>query len=378
MAGKDINQAQRDMVKGIIKGFKTDVLNGKHERNLYTDHFTLGQYLEVNRPGFTLPTFDDLLRGLHHLPSGLDARGLTECLSWYLNFRDSFTPKLDLNVLHAQALIRALRLSLKPFGPQNLDCNALKEWKEKGCFEERKVYYEPAKPTPTTREAGDQRRTQMHMNLNDHEVQLDLTLPLRHVLTFPFLALHSVVGAALKMGIDKAENRQAEREGAEGRRRLEAKWAARLAGDPELDEDESNDKPAAVEVEEQQEESLMEVKKEPNRIPKRSITPADLRTLAPMPKKSMASSPKDATDTLPPHIPTGPCADQPLLAMDSAYLTRDYGTRAPSPAYTADSAYGRRGCEPQRPTDQRDPSSRGGRPYARGRGGYQGVQLPAP
>jgi hypothetical protein len=287
-----MNQVQRDQVKGTIKDFKSDILNGKHERNLNTDHLTPGKYLEDHRPGFILPTFDDLLRGLQHLPSGLDARSLTECLSWYLNFRDSFTPKLNLNVLHAQALIRALRLPLKPFGPQNLDCNALKEWKEKGRFEERKVYFEPAKHTATIRNAGDERRAQMHMNLDEHEVKLDLTLPLRHVLTFPFLALHSVVGEALKMGIDKAENRKAERKGAEGRQRLEAKWAARLAGDPEPDEAEAKEEQIVEEMEVQQEATLEE-KNEPYRIPKRPITTQDLRTLAPMPKRNMTSQSAD-------------------------------------------------------------------------------------
>jgi hypothetical protein len=371
-----MNQVQRDQVKGTIKGFKSDILNGKHERNLYTDHLTPGKYLEGHRPGFTLPTFDDLLRGLQHLPSGLDARTLTECLSWYLDFRDSFTPKLDLNVLHAQALIRALRLPLKPFGPQNLDCNALKEWKEKGRFEERKVYFEPAKPTTTTRNAGNERRTQMHMNLDEHEVKLDLTLPLRHVLTFPFLALHSVVGEALKMGIDKAENRKAEREGAEGRQRLEAKWAARLAADPDPDDVEAKEEHAAKAAEVHQETNVEE-KEEPYRISKRPITTQDLQTLAPMPKKNMTSQPADEHIPSAPHIPTVPRA-QPFPAMGGAFLGREYGTPASSSAYMADAAYGRREYESLRPTDQRNPLSRGGRMNARGRGGYQGGQPPAP
>jgi hypothetical protein len=373
---RDMNNIQRDQVKGMMKGFRTDSLNGKHERNLHTNHMMPGKYIELNRPGLVVPTFDDLLRGLHHLPSGLDARGLTECLSWYLNFRDSFTPKLDLNVLHAQALIRALRLPLKPYGPQNLDCNALKEWKEKGRFEERKVYYESAKPTTTTSKEGDQRRTQMHMNLDDHEVKLDLTLPLRHVFTFPFLALHSVVAEAYKMGIDKAENRQAEREGAEGRQRLEAKWAARLAGEPEPEE-ETMDEDVAEEVQEQQQEAPVQEMKEPHRTSKRPITTQDLRILAPMPRKIATSQPTNGPSPLGHYIPTGPRPDatssryaQPFLPMAGAHPTRDYGQRAPSSAYNPDAAYGRRGYEAGRSTDQRDPSQRGGRPGARGRGGH--------
>jgi hypothetical protein len=97
------------------------------------------------------------------------------------------------------------------------------------------VFYEPARTASTKIEVTDQKRSQLHMNLDDHEVKLDVQLPLRHVLVFPFLALHGVVGEALKLGIEKADARKAEAEAAEGRRMLEAKWAARLAenADPE-------------------------------------------------------------------------------------------------------------------------------------------------
>jgi hypothetical protein len=113
----DLNNYQRDTVKTVIVGFKTSSYKGKSDRNLRTEHLVSGPHIKSLRKGYTLPTFEDLVRGLQRLPSGLDARGLSQCLSWYLNICDSFSPKLELNVLHAQSLIRALRQPLKPFGP---------------------------------------------------------------------------------------------------------------------------------------------------------------------------------------------------------------------------------------------------------------------
>jgi hypothetical protein len=196
----------RDGVKATLPNFKTNTYTGIPDRNLRTDQFSPGQHIESRRKGFVLPTFEDLVRGLQHLPSGLDARSLTQCLSWYLAYRDSFTPKLDLNVLHAQSLIRALRLPLKPFGPQNLDANALQEWRSKAKFEELKI--EDIKRAEVVHHPEQNPRTQLHLDMDQGEVSMQLALPIRHVLTFPFLALHGMIGEALKMGIEKAELRQ--------------------------------------------------------------------------------------------------------------------------------------------------------------------------
>jgi hypothetical protein len=97
-----MNSYQRDTVKTVLPGFKTATYKGKADRDLRVDHLAPGPHIEKTRKGFTLPTFEDLVHGLQRLPSGLDARGLTQCLSWYLNMRDSFTPKLALNVLHSR------------------------------------------------------------------------------------------------------------------------------------------------------------------------------------------------------------------------------------------------------------------------------------
>lgn len=229
-----MNSYQRDAVKSTIPSFKTASYTGKPDPNLYTDELALGRHLSDTHKSFSLPSFDDLLRGLQHLPTGLDARGLTQCLAWYLHCRDSFTPRLDLNVLHTQALIRALRQPLKPFGPQNLDRNALQEWRDKAGFDSTKL---PTSPTPkkqSVKQTEAQQKTQLHMNLDNDSVQLNLTLPLRHIFTFPFIAVQGLVGEALKLGLEKAERRQSAREAQDERRAVEAKWAARLASNADV------------------------------------------------------------------------------------------------------------------------------------------------
>lgn len=334
-----MNQYQRDSVKKIIEGFKTDTINGKHDTNLHTDQLEPGRYIAERRSRYVLPTFGSLLAGLNHLPSGLDARGLTECLSWYLNVRDSFTPKLELNVLHTQALIRALRIPLKRYGPQNLDCNALKEWKEKGKFEERNVYYEPARPMSTSTEDDARRRSQLHMNLDGQQVKLDVQLPLRHVLTFPFLALHSVIGEALKLGIERAENKKVERVTAEGRAMLEAKWAARVAENAEPEEQVRDVDARQLHAMAEKPEVTVKADdgaREPYRIPRRTLSAEALLTLAPAPRRAPTAPPSNG----------GPHGLR--ATPEPVYLDRAWGTPSPSYAYAPRSVYGRREYESPR------------------------------
>ncbi|KAL1795559.1 hypothetical protein ACET3X_005783 [Alternaria dauci] len=380
MSGAMMNQMQRDSVKNVILGFKTDTVQGKHDANLYTDHLEPGRFIAEKRNGYTLPTFDDLLNGLHHLPSGLDARGLTGCLSWYLSFRDSFTPKLELNVLHTQALVRALRIPLKPFGPQNLDRNALEEWKTWGKFEDRKVFYEPAKPTSAKVEDTKQKRSQLHMNLDDHEVKLDVQLPLRHVLVFPFLALHGVAGEALKLGIEKAENRKTERESVEGRRKLKAKSTAKLAGATGLggaDQKTDTEQAQKMVVKPEMVAKAKKWTNESDRVPERALTTEALRNLAPAQKKP-PNAPPATGGPLGRREPTEPLAAPPSAEAFGRHLfapsrsmhpDRSWGVPAPPSVYAPPSAYGRRGYEPRRPTDQRDEKkdSSGARYYQSGR-----------
>jgi hypothetical protein len=233
------------------------------------------------------------------------------------------------------------------------------------------VFYEPAKTASTKIEVTDQKRSQLHMNLDDHEVKLDVQLPLRHVLVFPFLALHGVVGEALKLGIEKADARKAEAEAAEGRRKLEAKWAARLAenADPEGEQEvpEIAKEPEPVVKPEEQIEG-------PYRMRRRALTMEALRTLAPAPKKTPTAPPVNGGPFVY-RTPTGPRAAasstqsigrQPFVPPELTYSNRVWGAPAPSSAYAPHPAYERREYDSTRLADQR-----GGREDGRGASYHQ-------
>lgn len=282
-----MNQFQRDTVKTLIPGFKTESYRGKHTRDLSTLHLEPGKYITERRDGFTVPSFDDLLRGLVNLPCGLDARGLTECLKWYLSVRDTFTPALEFNVLHVQALVRALRVPLRKYGPQNLDCNALREWRDRGRFQERKVVVRAARsapPPPTTtteRKRGENegKRSRLFLNLDSQDVGLDVQVQMRHVLTFPFFALHSVIGEALRLGISKAERRLKEREGA-----MDVKGLGEKAAADTMDE---VNQQATTQREPLTRNTQPTIQtQDAFRIPNRPLTTENLRTLPPVPRKS--------------------------------------------------------------------------------------------
>jgi hypothetical protein len=347
-----MNNYQRDIVKTAIPGFKTATYKGKSDRNLRTDHLAPGPHLQSMRKGFSLPTFESLVHGLRHLPSGLDARDLTQCLSWYLGICDSFTPKLDMNVLHTQSLVRALRQPLKPFGPQNLDRNALQEWRTKGCFEESKVEYKKRESHQSNVAEEQLHRSQLHLDLDEDEVKMELTLPVRHILTFPFLALHGVVSEALKLGIEKAEVRQARRKEGELKSVLEARWAARIAASEEVEmaDEEQHDDAARVET---PSEVVAEEPKKPYRIPKRP-RPLDSDQQAP----SIPTRPR----LLAPAVPR-PASSYPHYGGP---LSRPWHAPAPSSAYRPsqqgqESVYGRRDL----PSIRTDPRRTGTLPNGR-------------
>jgi hypothetical protein len=333
-----MNNYQRDTVKLAIPGFKTTSQKGKSDRSLRTDHLIPGPYIQSASKGYTLPSFEDLVRGLQRLPSGLDARGLTSCLSWYLNIRDTFTPKLELNVLHTQSLIRALREPLKLFGPQNLDRNALEEWRSKGTFESVKI--EDKKRHLPTAEAVQPGRSQLHLNLDEGDASMKVTLPLRHVLTFPFLALHGVVREALKLGIEKAEMRQGAKKETANTRALEAKWAARATEkeDVELGDKEQENMPT------QDNSPVQLMIGGPHRIPKRPL-PVDIDKLSAHKKINI---PTDSLNTPVPHKSRAATlrALAPAAPRNAGYLNRSWDSPASSLSYmppsTQDNVYGRR------------------------------------
>jgi hypothetical protein len=221
----NINQFFRDVLKNEFPDVKVSSFQGKPDRNQYTEHLKPSRLLNGSRYGFVVPTFNDLLKGLVHIPTGLDARGLTQCLTWYLVVRDTFTPRLDLNVLHMQSLIRALRVPLKHYGPRNLDKQALQEWKEKGHFTKRRVEDESASSTADLVDHLPEqlKRSRVTINLKAGTVGVDVVVKLRHVLTIPYLTIGRMICKALEMGIEKAEARRASREARESIAKLETK-----------------------------------------------------------------------------------------------------------------------------------------------------------
>lgn len=211
-----MNQLQRDTVQRSLPGFKTIGYEGKGDSAMRVDQLKPGAYLEKKIKGYTVPTFDDLLRGLKFVPTGPDARGLTQCLTWYLEICDTFQPRLDLNVLHAQALIRALKMPSQPVGTQDLNRYALQHWREDKGFKKidtvnkgPRETYEGRKEEIASKSASER----AVVNIRTETIRTEVSIPLRNILAFPFLALHGVVSAGLKMGIDKAEQRRATRKG---------------------------------------------------------------------------------------------------------------------------------------------------------------------
>ncbi|EAT79241.2 hypothetical protein SNOG_13357 [Parastagonospora nodorum SN15] len=296
--GPDIMGMQRDAVKTSLPGFKTARYKGKSDCNLRTDQLVPGPYIESMSKGYTLPSFEDLVRGLRRLPSGLDARGLTTCVSWYLNIRDTFTPKLELNVLHTQALIRALREPLKPFGPQNLDRNALEEWRNRGSFETVEIEHKKRQHQPVADETTQDGRSQLHLNLDQEDVSMKATLPLRHIMTFPFLALHGVFAEALKLGIKKAEVHRAARK-EEAHESAPKRSARTKSQDVEMADEKEQ---IASGPDKTPEQPLPEESNEPHRIPKRPLA-VETSELSSHKKLHIPSGPRNPTPPLRPLAP---------------------------------------------------------------------------
>ncbi|KAL5113143.1 hypothetical protein ACEQ8H_008991 [Pleosporales sp. CAS-2024a] len=329
-----MNNCQRDAVKTEIPGFKTSTLAGKPDRNLRTDHLVPGNYIQSMRKGYTLPSFEELVRGLRRLPSGLDARGLTQCLSWYLNVRDTFTPKLELNVLHTQSLIRALRQPLKPFGPQNLDRNALEEWHNTGTFETVEIEDRRLDQPPATAKTLGRTRSRLHLDLDEEDVSTDVVLQVRHILVFPFLALHGVVGEAFKLGIRNAQTRQTfDREDINKRVR-ETDWSAQAKGVDNGKTSHGGPQQDGSTPGTMSSEPGIEEAKGPSRISKRPL-PIDTEKLSSHKKARVRPSRPHAPAAAGPRrlAPPPSQALRPAPPRDQSYLSRPWNSPAPSSAY---------------------------------------------
>ncbi|KAF3048420.1 hypothetical protein E8E12_011788 [Didymella heteroderae] len=211
-----LNQIQRDTVRRRLPGFKTTGYEGKGDPETHTKGLKLGAYLEEKFMGFTVPSFGDLLHGLKFIPTRLDARGLTQCLAWFLRVRDIFQPKLELNILHAQALIRALGQSLPPVGVQNVNRYALEQWGKEETSERIGItavgsgLEEGGRGKDNAVKSPGERAV---MNIRHNTIKAEVRIPLRNILVFPFLALHGVISEAFEMGINNAERRRAARKG---------------------------------------------------------------------------------------------------------------------------------------------------------------------
>lgn len=133
-----------------------------------------------------------------------------------------FSPPLALNVLHVRELVHTLRIPLKPYGPRNLDIAGLTEWRGRDRVMERKVADELASRLHDNDNESDEslqdegKRSKLRINVVDNggdgNVQADVEIKIRHVLTFPFLAVQRLVGEALRMGIENGEQRRRIRE----------------------------------------------------------------------------------------------------------------------------------------------------------------------
>jgi hypothetical protein len=76
-----MNQMQRNATKRRLPAFKTTSYEGKGDPDMHTSGLKPDQYLKDRLQVFTVPSVDDLLRGLDFLPTGPGARQLAQCLT---------------------------------------------------------------------------------------------------------------------------------------------------------------------------------------------------------------------------------------------------------------------------------------------------------
>ncbi|KAF2651187.1 hypothetical protein K491DRAFT_782049 [Lophiostoma macrostomum CBS 122681] len=210
-SGRVLHEHFRALFRGTIRDFNITKWAGKPDSNLYTDHFESNRTVE--RRGHCVPTFEELLSGLKYFPTGIHARGLTQCLIWYLNNRNMFSPPLQFNVLHTQALLRVLQIPVKNPGHRNLDMVALQEWKDHAKFTEKEVDGE--KKTCDTSDKlipEHDPGPKIILNMEQESVSLKLDVKLRHILTLPYMAIGNMSCELLRWGIEDIEQRQKERD----------------------------------------------------------------------------------------------------------------------------------------------------------------------
>jgi hypothetical protein len=236
--GNSFRDFFRQAIRGNDPTFKVTDLEPKADLNLYTEGFYSTQFIESR--GYTVPTFDDLLKGLKFLPTGLDARELTQCLVWYLNSADLFTPRLELNVLHVQSLVRALKLPLKDYGFRNLDIIGLNEFHEHDGYpnsrqaDNERIVCNKETETDESRvkkkgygvkdaQLGVEKGKHITLHIDSSNGTITTTVPIsvRSIFQLPFMSMYGMVAVALRMGIENALTKKALRERSENGQNVE-------------------------------------------------------------------------------------------------------------------------------------------------------------
>jgi hypothetical protein len=170
--------------------------------------------------GYIVPMYESLVAGLKLLPTGSDARELTNCTTWYLQHRDLFTPWLELNIPHTQSLVRALRQPLEPAGGRNMDALGSEEWTKNKKFSGiRPEGTEITKKMPTLEQESRPKNSRLTVSTATSKVSVDVNVRLCHVLLFPFLTIMGVTGEYWKLekrrveelGSEESEDEEPER-----------------------------------------------------------------------------------------------------------------------------------------------------------------------
>lgn len=214
----------RDGAPYVLGGWEASIpeKGKKGVKDLSTSHWTnpLGGQGSV-------PSFEQLVEGVRRMPVGIGRRHLSSVLEWYVGVRDSFTPRLELNVLHTRALVQAMRFPLRRYGPQNVDAAVLSSYRRGGGDAISGPIPMPLSPSLSlpsslpSLHTGDKKREKSKITLNvpRQTVEVEVSLRVGSVLLMPYFGVGGLFCAALEWGVGRAEGRRRgrlEREGGGG------------------------------------------------------------------------------------------------------------------------------------------------------------------
>lgn len=210
----------RDGAPYVLGGWEVGVREKgkKGVKDLSTSHWTnpLGGQGSV-------PSFEQLVEGVRRMPVGIGRRHLSSVLEWYVGVRDAFTPRLELNVLHARALVQAMRFPLRRYGPQNVDAAVLSSYRRGGGDAISGPVPVPL-PLPLSSLSSSnsqvkREKSRITLNVPRQTVQVEVSLRVGSVLLMPYFGVGGLFCAALEWGVGRAEGRRRgrlEREGGGG------------------------------------------------------------------------------------------------------------------------------------------------------------------